>query len=202
MQTWFLPAEPVPVRLMNTIWADTSGIHDDLTTTGDVRDWLLATEVSDRVKTGTRQELERARLLRDALRRLAAFLTNDPRQAAQSPLIDLDEAIAAVNAMAAEAPRDLLALRQGRLTLADDTTVSTMTAALATVATDAVHLFTGPGGLRVRACQAPGCVLYFVKSHARREWCSEACGNRVRAARHYQRIRSKSMTRKPDRPIR
>ena len=66
MHTWVLPAEPVPVRLMNTIWADTYGIHDDLTTTDDVRDWLLATEVSDRVKTGTRQELERARLLRDA----------------------------------------------------------------------------------------------------------------------------------------
>ncbi len=202
MHTWVLPAEPVPVRLMNTIWADTYGIHDDLTTTDDVRDWLLATEVSDRVKTGTRQELERARLLRDALRRLAAFVSDDPRQAAQSPLIELDEAIATVNALAADAPRDLLALRQGRLTLADDTAASPMTAALGKVATDAVHLFTGPDALRLRACQAPGCVLYFVKSHARREWCSEACGNRVRAARHYQRIRVKSMTRKPNRPIR
>ena len=202
MHTWVLPAEPVPVRLMNTIWADTYGIHDDLTTTDDVRDWLLATEVSDRVKTGTRQELERARLLRDALRRLAAFVSDDPRQAAQSPLIELDEAIATVNALAADAPRDLLALRQGRLTLAEATAASPMTAALGKVATDAVHLFTGPDALRLRACQAPGCVLYFVKSHARREWCSEACGNRVRAARHYQRIRVKSMTRKPNRPIR
>jgi predicted RNA-binding Zn ribbon-like protein len=32
-------------------------------------------------------------------------------------------------------------------------------------------------------------VLYFVKTHPRREWCSVACGNRVRAARHYQRGR-------------
>ena len=34
----------------------------------------------------------------------------------------------------------------------------------------------------VRACYAPGCVLYFMKTHPRREWCSVACGNRVRAA--------------------
>ena len=34
---------------------------------------------------------------------------------------------------------------------------------------------------------APGCVLYFIKDHPRREWCSTACGNRARAARHYAR---------------
>jgi hypothetical protein len=50
-RAWVLPAEPVPVRLMNTIWADTSGIHDDLTTSTDVRDWLLAIGVSDRIAT-------------------------------------------------------------------------------------------------------------------------------------------------------
>jgi predicted RNA-binding Zn ribbon-like protein len=41
----------------------------------------------------------------------------------------------------------------------------------------------------LRACYAPGCVLYFVQDHPRREWCSTACGNRVRAARHYRRHR-------------
>jgi predicted RNA-binding Zn ribbon-like protein len=40
------------------------------------------------------------------------------------------------------------------------------------------------------ACHAPGCVLYFLKTHPRREWCSVTCGNRVRAARHYERIRA------------
>nr|WP_137969774.1 CGNR zinc finger domain-containing protein [Streptomyces antimycoticus] len=33
----------------------------------------------------------------------------------------------------------------------------------------------------------PNCLLFFVKHHARREWCSPACGNRVRVARHYRR---------------
>ena len=176
---------------MNTIWADTSGIHDDLAATADVRDWLLATGVADRVTTCSRQDLDRARLLRDALRCLAGFLTEDPRQAARSPLTDLDEAIAAVNALTADTQPDRLALRRGHLVLADDTAASPTTTALANVAIDAVHLLTGPEAAQLRACQAPGCVLYFLKTHPRREWCSEACGNRTRAARHYQRIRRK-----------
>ena len=194
-RAWVLPAEPVPVRLMNTIWADTSGIHDDLATTADVRDWLMATEVSAGITTCSRQELHRARLLRDGLRRLAAFLTADPRQAAQSPLTDLDEAMAAVNALTTDTQPDRLALRHGQLTLADDTVVSPATTALAKIAAEAVHLLAGPDAAQLRACQAPGCVLYFVKTHPRREWCSEACGNRTRAARHYRRIRKSTARR-------
>ena len=174
---------------MNTVWADTSGIHDDLVTEADLRDWLLAAEVADRITTCSRQELTRARLLRDALRRLAWFLTDDPREAARSSLTDLDEAMAAVNALTADAQPDQLALRHGQLTLSGDASAASATAALARVATDAVHLLTGPDAAQLRACQAPGCVLYFVKTHPRREWCSEACGNRTRAARHYRRIR-------------
>jgi hypothetical protein len=51
-----------------------------------------------------------------------------------------------------------------------------------------------PDSPRLRACQAPGCVLYFVKDHPRREWCSTACGNRARAARHYRRHRDHAET--------
>lgn len=189
-RAWVLPGEPVPVRLMNTIWADTSGIHDDLTTTDDVRDWLVATGVCDRISACSRRELQRARLLRDALRRLAGFLTDDPRQAAESPLTDLDAAMNAVNSLTAQAQPDQLSLSRGQLRLADQTSVPTATTGLAKVATDAVHLLTGPDAPHIRACQAPGCVLYFVKAHPRREWCSDACGNRARAARHYQRIRT------------
>jgi predicted RNA-binding Zn ribbon-like protein len=189
-RAWVLPGEPVPVRLMNTIWADTSGIHDDLATTDDVRDWLVATGDSDRVTSCNRRELQRARLLRDALRRLAGFLTDDPRQAAQSRLTDLGEAIDAVNALAADNQPDRLTLRDGRLILAEETSASPATTALARIATDAVHLLTGPDAAHMRACQAPGCVLYFVKTHPRRDWCSDACGNRTRAARHYHRIRT------------
>ncbi|MFI5805058.1 CGNR zinc finger domain-containing protein [Streptomyces sp. NPDC051561] len=61
--------------------------------------------------------------------------------------------------------------------------------ALGEIAAQAIQLFTGQDADKVRACPAPGCVLYFLKSPARREWCTTACGNRVRVARHSRRTR-------------
>ncbi|MET7638263.1 CGNR zinc finger domain-containing protein [Streptomyces sp. NPDC005438] len=60
--------------------------------------------------------------------------------------------------------------------------------ALATVARDAVTLFTGPYRHRIRQCGAEDCSLLFVdvSRPGRRRWCSmERCGNRhkVRALR-------------------
>ncbi|MCC5581433.1 ABATE domain-containing protein [Microtetraspora sp. AC03309] len=56
----------------------------------------------------------------------------------------------------------------------------------AALAVSAIELLTGPHREQLRTCLAPRCVLYFVKEHARQEWCSVACGNRARAARHYR----------------
>jgi predicted RNA-binding Zn ribbon-like protein len=63
-------------------------------------------------------------------------------------------------------------------------------AALSWIAGEAVLLFTGPDAGLLRACPGPGCVLYFVRAHPRREWCSAVCGNRARVQRHYQRHRA------------
>ena len=60
---------------------------------------------------------------------------------------------------------------------------------VAAIAADAIELLTGPRRADLRACGAPGCVLLFLKDHPRREWCSNACGNRARQARHYRRTR-------------
>jgi predicted RNA-binding Zn ribbon-like protein len=59
----------------------------------------------------------------------------------------------------------------------------------AVLAASAVELLAGAHREHLRACPAPRCVLYFVKEHARQEWCSVACGNRARAARHYRQHR-------------
>ena len=56
-----------------------------------------------------------ALLLRDSLRRLAAYTTDDRRPSAQSPVAEIDEAIAAVNAVIADSPQTQLALRDGQL---------------------------------------------------------------------------------------
>jgi predicted RNA-binding Zn ribbon-like protein len=62
-------------------------------------------------------------------------------------------------------------------------------AVLSAVAEEAVELFGGPLRHELRACQGPGCVLFFIRDKPRREWCSAGCGNRARAARHYARTR-------------
>ncbi|MEU6371296.1 CGNR zinc finger domain-containing protein [Streptomyces sp. NPDC046931] len=64
---------------------------------------------------------------------------------------------------------------------------SACTLALAEIAHCAVRLLGGDQRLLLRACQAPGCVLFFVANRPTREWCSAACGNRARVARHYAR---------------
>jgi len=191
---WLLPDEPAPVRLMNTIWADTRGVHDELTSPAVLREWLTAVTDYDDSELGetSEQELADALLLRDSLRRLAAYTTGDERPSARSPVTDLDDAIAAVNAVIADGPHTQLTLRDGHLQAINPPRTSPTRSALAQLGQDAVELLTGPTAVKLRACNAPGCVLYFVKTHPRREWCSEGCGNRVRAARHYQRTRRRN----------
>jgi predicted RNA-binding Zn ribbon-like protein len=189
-RSWVLPEEPAAVRLMNTIWADRAGVHDDLRTTRDLADWLVAISATDGPVRVTKDDVARARRLRDALRRLAALCTDDTRVAAASEVEDIDVAIGEINSLVAVCPpTPRLALLDGRL-IGDTATIGPpVTRALTAVASEAVELFTGADSPQLRACQAPGCVLYFLRDHPRREWCSTACGNRARAARHYRRHR-------------
>ncbi|MEV0285348.1 MULTISPECIES: CGNR zinc finger domain-containing protein [unclassified Kribbella] len=185
-----LPGEPAPVRLMNTIWADRHGVYDALVDVGDLRSWLTALgpaadpAVPGRLVTA---DLTAYRTLRDALRRLAALLTEDTRSAAATDL-DVEQAVADVNhAVTAGSNWPQLSLRRGHLEQHAAGTASPAMRSLSAIATEAIQLFTGEDPLQLKACQAPSCVLYFVKNHPRREWCSTACGNRARVARHYQR---------------
>lgn len=188
---WLLPDEPAPVRYMNTIWADTRGVHDELTDAMALRDWLAAVTNCERTDLGraTQDEFTGALRLRDGLRRLAAHCTADGRPAAQSPVTEIDEAVRIVNSLLADLPRTQLVIRDGQLHSVNARHASPIRSSLADLGHQAIGLLTGPGAVKPSACHAPGCVLYFVKSHPRREWCSEACGNRARAARHYRRTR-------------
>jgi predicted RNA-binding Zn ribbon-like protein len=184
---WLLPDEPAPVRLMNTIWADSGAIHDALTGPDALREWIAAVTGRDGGELGDPDagEFNDARQLRDALRCLAALVTAGAPDAGA----EVAEAIAVVNRLLADRPRGELALVDGGLRAVDVRHASPIRSMLAELAQQAVELFTGPMAVNLRSCNAPGCVLFFVKSHPRREWCSPGCGNRVRAARHYRRIR-------------
>jgi predicted RNA-binding Zn ribbon-like protein len=200
-----LLGEPLPVEFMNTIWADRTGVHDALATDTDVLAWIAATPTSPGLADDQRrrwlaaapagevaQTADRLRELRDALRRLAAAQTADPRERAASVLSDVPTALGVVNSAAASAPHWSHLQWRGdgdphRQTRTEAVPGNAVTAAIAEAAID---LFASETRSELRACLAPGCVLYFVKQHARREWCSAGCGNRARVARHYQRHRS------------
>ena len=118
-RVWVLPDEPLPVRLMSTVWADADGLHDDLRTTADVNAWLDAIGVDRAGAHATERELATARALRDAVRLLASYVTADARPGGPAAAT-ADVAAAAidqVNATAAELPAPRLALRDGRLGL-------------------------------------------------------------------------------------
>jgi predicted RNA-binding Zn ribbon-like protein len=150
------------VDLLNTVWADRSGAHDE-----------LADATPER------------RGVRDALRVLAAERTADPRPVAAGHHERVAEAVATLNAAAALAPT-WPTLVGGRLVWASEARGEER--AVGELAGAAVRFLAA--GPELRACLAPGCVLYFVKDHPRRAWCSTACGNRERAARHYARRRT------------
>jgi predicted RNA-binding Zn ribbon-like protein len=200
-RAWVLPDEPLPVRLMSTIWADSDGLHDDLAAAVDVDRWLDAVG-ADRAGThASKSDLATARALRDAVRVLAAHVTADGRPGAAAAMADVARAVDQLNATAAKLPAPRLALHDGRLELPAPNGPSPVTTALAQVAEQAVALLGGADAARLRACHAPGCVLYFIKTHPRREWCSVACGNRVRAARHYRRTRDHKFERSENDPV-
>jgi predicted RNA-binding Zn ribbon-like protein len=206
-----LLGEPLPVELMNTVWADRDGVHDALAEPEGVAAWLATMahrlaplgvgpggDVPPPLAADFRQ-------LRDALRRLAAAVTHDGRPAAvphdgrpaavphdgrpAAVMSPTGDDVAVVNRACASAP---VWSQLGWVDGAEPVRVAASAhppgeVALAVVAEQGVWLFAGPDRPSIRACPGPGCVLYFVRDHPRREWCSAACGNRARVARHYQR---------------
>ena len=98
-----------------------------------------------------------------------------------------DESLAELNRTSGASPESLQLGRHGpetRYHAQDATDV-----VLGVIASSTIALVGGSQAGDLRACGAPGCVLMFVKDHPRREWCSTACGNRARQARHYARTK-------------
>jgi predicted RNA-binding Zn ribbon-like protein len=64
--------------------------------------------------------------------------------------------------------------------------------ALAYIAREAIGLLGAPQELaRLRRCANPACSMLFLAETRRRQWCaSNVCGNRVRVARHQEKVRS------------
>lgn len=169
------------VDLANTVIVVRKGELVDLLADPDgLRRWL---EIEG-VRIGTARELEadlgRIRSLRDGARKLlhAAAEGRRPPPAC----------VRAVNAAAALNPTHerLVAgaesLEKRWVNVASDAA----SVFLAEVARSAIATVAGEGRDRLSICRAPRCGMLYV-GRANRRWCSAACGNRARVARHYER---------------
>ncbi len=133
--------------------------------------------------------LGRFRALRDALRFLAAEVTGDPRPIAAREGRDLAWAVRTLNQGCAAAPSwsQLAWPPSGDPRRQAVTAAPPADAVLGCLAEDGTRLFGSGRARQLGACCAPGCVLYLLRDNPRRQWCSDACGNRARVARHYAR---------------
>jgi predicted RNA-binding Zn ribbon-like protein len=178
--------EPLALELHNTLYAARGELTDGLETATGLSSWLAA--IADRLPDpGRDADASRHREFLD-LRGAVRDALHTGLDGKRVPAAALE----VLNGAAARAPASRRAVARPSGRLQAETRLHTADAtdvALATIAADAIELLTGPDRERLRACGAPGCVLMFLKEHARRTWCSDVCGNRVRQARHYERTR-------------
>ena len=167
--------EPLAIELHNTRYAAGGALVDGLATP---RAWLEAT--ADRFPAGRGAWPAADELL--ALRETVRAALHAALDGVEPDPATLD----ALNRAAARAPRSPR-LEAGWVAATGYGGASRADIVIATLAADAIELLGGPHRAELRACHAPGCVLLFLKDHPRREWCSGACGNRARQARHYRR---------------
>lgn len=180
------PDQPAPIRLMNTIWADRGDRHDCLTTVQVARSWMRSAEIRGGSRLGAEQ-LDRLRELRDGLRRVAAHVTADDREHAQTDLT-LGEAMAAINAPLASSHPLLARSAEDTVEVSWQHDAEGFDTVIAELAFEGARLLGDPHN-ELLPCHGPGCVLYYVRSKTRRAWCGPICGNRARVARHYRQNR-------------
>ncbi|GAA2401477.1 CGNR zinc finger domain-containing protein [Streptomyces glaucosporus] len=163
---------------------------DALSTPADLDLWVeehaeaLPRELAERASaSATAFHLEEFRRLREALRELSRACTAEEPYDEQAVTVVNRGARLAVNWPELGRPGE-----PGPVVRWAET--DPYLALLGVVAVSGVELLAGPHRHDVRACAAPGCILYFVRAHRRREWCTPGCGNRVRVARHHDRRRT------------
>ena len=179
---------PLPLELLNTSFALAGQPVDALATPDDLDAWLQANaaQFAIRPPSASPALLRKFRRLRTALQQLFGPLVDGGEPPATS-----SAAVKRVNALSSQTRVfPWLEVRHG--TYAKRTADGSQDASLAAVARASIELLAGPDVERLARCQAPNCVLFFLREGRRREWCSEVCGNRARVARHYLRHRSRA----------
>ncbi|MBT2485290.1 MULTISPECIES: ABATE domain-containing protein [unclassified Microbacterium] len=177
------------LALVNTVTTQTGGAPlDELDTPEELRKWLLRRALI--APEAELQEHCRSRIvaLRESLR-----IIFDAHAQGDVPAADaVDELNRALTAV----PGALL-LRfeptSGFTRSPDHPTTQVIEHVMALIADDAASLLSGHEASMLAQCDASPCSRFFLRTHARRQWCSTRCGDRVRAARSYVRKKAPSV---------
>lgn len=178
--------EPLAIELHNTAYAAGGEAIDGIESPARLAAWLEG--IAPRLPVEA-QHADAARHGEFLALRAAA---RDALHAAVEREAVPAEALAVINEAAARAPVSPRLGESGEGTLEPSFRYHNTDAtdvALAVLAASVIEVLSEPAREALRACEAPGCVLLFFRDHPRRTWCSAACGNRARQARHYERIR-------------
>jgi predicted RNA-binding Zn ribbon-like protein len=176
-------AASVALSLVNSRYPRQGEVVDHLPTTAAVEHWL-ASRALRRPAPATVSGAELGRLigLRTALHELlTARIDGRPPD---------PHAVTQVNEASAQSPAAAQLDWPPRRHWLAAPAVSFDTV-LADIADDAIGLLTTSDGENLRICGAHGCTRLFLREHARRQWCSTMCGDRVRAARQYERTKGR-----------
>lgn len=158
--------------------------YEDLKTPDDCSQWFSASALALPPLAVTQDELAEVRRLRDAI----WYNANACREGTY--LRPLYREV--INAAARQPPLIPQMVEEGHQSTWYEPTLH---GALATIARDAIDLFTGEQAQRIRECAGSHCILLFVDTSrpGKRRWCDmERCGNQMKTTSYRRRHGSPS----------
>lgn len=169
------------------VWSTRTGIADATTAAS------LAAEGVERAADAERA-LERARAFREELYRLfrAVAEEREPPPETVASLADW---------WRRERSRRALVADGGRFALRLDIGADELDGLLWPIAASAVDLLTSDRLARLKRCGECDWLFLDDSKNGSRSWCKAACGNRVRARRHYERVRRSTEAKPPHGPV-
>lgn len=169
-----LPGEPLGLDLVDTVYRLAGTTIDLLETMASTRDWLVAAGLGEPdpgdLELVRDSLLTARRALRDALERHDVTRLNDVLRHGRVELA-VTSGLEPRRTLVADSPHWQPAVAAG----------------------SSVLDLLGSSPERVRNCENPACMLWFYDAtrNGTRRWCSMAtCGNRMKARRHYERVKA------------
>jgi predicted RNA-binding Zn ribbon-like protein len=171
---------PPAVDLANTVIATPTGTRDLLETDEQLAAWIDAER--GRIP-GVDAAAGRLAAVRE-LRRSVHELLHARARGGKPP----EDARRWINAASAAVPSRTALTRDGRAVEEPDAR-DPYALFEALIARSAIEL-ADRDETRLSECGAPSCGMLYLREHPRQVWCSKACGNRARVARHAARQRN------------